>query len=102
VIVADDGSKDRTSPIVAEVFGNDPRVRLMTMANGGKARALNRALEQANGEIIVALDADTQFEPQTIAKLVRWFQREDIGAVAAMPRSAIASIWSPAGRRSNM
>lgn len=82
VIVADDGSKDRTSPIVAAAFGDDPRVRLMTMVNGGKASALNRALAVAKGEIIVALDADTQFEPETISRLVRWFVREDLGAVA--------------------
>ncbi|WP_408589021.1 glycosyltransferase [Novosphingobium sp.] len=82
VIVADDGSKDRTSEIVSAAFGNEPRVRLMTMVNGGKAKALNRALEQASGEIIVALDADTQFEPDTIGKLVRWFEMPEIGAVA--------------------
>lgn len=82
VIVADDGSKDRTSQIVAAAFGSDPRVRLMTMANGGKASALNRALAVATGEIVVALDADTQFEPQTIARLVRWFADERVGAVA--------------------
>jgi peptidoglycan/xylan/chitin deacetylase (PgdA/CDA1 family)/spore germination protein YaaH/GT2 family glycosyltransferase len=82
VIVADDGSKDRTSAIVAEAFGDDPRVRLMTLVNGGKAKALNRALEQASGDIVVALDADTQFEPQTISRLVRWFANERIGAVA--------------------
>jgi len=82
VIVADDGSKDRTSAIVAAAFGNEPRVRLMTMANGGKASALNRALAAASGEIVVALDADTQFEPETIARLVRWFRDEEIGAVA--------------------
>jgi cellulose synthase/poly-beta-1,6-N-acetylglucosamine synthase-like glycosyltransferase len=82
VIVADDGSKDRTSAIVAAAFGDEPRVRLMTMVNGGKAKALNRALEQATGEIIVALDADTQFEPDTIGKLVRWFEKPEIGAVA--------------------
>ena len=82
VIVADDGSKDRTSAIVARAFGDDSRVRLMTMANGGKARALNRALAAASGEIVVALDADTQFEPPTIARLVRWFADPRIGAVA--------------------
>lgn len=86
VIVADDGSRDRTSPIVAEAFGNDPRVRLMTMTNGGKASALNRALRVASGEIVVALDADTQFERETIARLVRWFANPRIGAVAGNAR----------------
>lgn len=82
VIVVDDGSKDRTSAIVAAAFGKDARVRLMTLVNGGKARALNRALAEAHGEIVVALDADTQFEEQTIARLVRWFEVDRIGAVA--------------------
>ncbi len=82
VIVADDGSKDRTSEIVAAAFGDNHRVRLMTLVNGGKASALNRALAAASGEIVVALDADTQFEPQTIARLVRWFENERVGAVA--------------------
>ena len=82
VIVADDGSKDATSAIVAAAFGDNPRVKLLTMENGGKAKALNRALAQATGEIIVALDADTQFERETIVRLVRWFVDPAIGAVA--------------------
>lgn len=82
VIVADDGSKDATSAIVAAAFGNEPRVRLMTLENGGKASALNRALKVARGEIVVALDADTQFEKECITRLVRWFVDERIGAVA--------------------
>lgn len=82
VIVIDDGSHDRTSAIVAQAFGDDPRVRLLTLANGGKARALNSGLELARGDIVIALDADTQFEVETIARLARWFADPAIGAVA--------------------
>ena len=83
VIVIDDGSRDRTSAIVKDVFGKDSRVRLLTLENAGKARALNRGLELANGDIVVALDADTQFEPATIARLARWFAADHrLGAVA--------------------
>ena len=82
VIVADDGSKDRTSAIVAAAYGDNPRVKLMTLVNGGKAAALNRALIGARGDVVVALDADTQFETTTITRLVRWFARSRIGAVA--------------------
>lgn len=86
VIVADDGSKDRTSALVHEMFANDPRVTLLTLVNGGKASALNRALMEATGEVIIALDADTQFEPLTIRRLARWFADPRLGAVAGDAR----------------
>ncbi|HEX7872835.1 MAG TPA: glycosyltransferase [Sphingobium sp.] len=82
VIVIDDGSADATSAIVARTFGMDPRVTLLTLKNGGKARALNQGLRIAKGDIVIALDADTQFEPETIARLSRWFADPAIGAVA--------------------
>lgn len=82
VIVADDGSKDATSPVVAEAFAGEPKVKLLTLVNGGKASAINRALTHASGEIVVAVDADTLFETTCIGRLVRWFADERIGAVA--------------------
>ena len=86
LIVADDGSSDATSAVVARAFGNDPRVTLLTLRNGGKASALNRALHRATGEVVIALDADTQFEEATIRRLARWFADRRIGAVAGDAR----------------
>src|SRR3546814_13973891 len=79
-----DWSSDVCSSDLA--FADDPRVTLLTLPNGGKAAALNRALAQATGEIVIALDADTQFEPQTIARLARWFADPALGAVAGEAR----------------
>ncbi|WP_294393183.1 glycosyltransferase [uncultured Sphingomonas sp.] len=86
VIVADDGSLDQTSAIVAGAFAGDPRVTLLTLQNGGKAAALNRALRDVTGDVVIALDADTQFEPETIRRLARWFVDPRIGAVAGDAR----------------
>ncbi len=82
VIVIDDGSSDRTSEIVRAAFADEPRVRLLTLPNGGKARALNRGLELVTSPVVIALDADTQFTPTTIARLARWFVDPALGAVA--------------------
>src|SRR5262249_20087907 len=63
-------------------FGSDQRVTLIRVANGGKAEALNVGLARSTGDIIVALDADTQFQPDTIPRLVPWFVEPEGGAVA--------------------
>ena len=82
VIVIDDGSTDATSALVEEHFKSSSAVSLITVANGGKARALNIGLGRASGSVVVALDADTQFEPETISHLARWFADPAVGAVA--------------------
>lgn len=86
VIIIDDGSSDDTAAVVMRAFAIDPRVRLLSLPNGGKAHALNQGLRVAKGDIVVALDADTRFEPDTIAKLVRWFADPVVGAVAGNAR----------------
>jgi peptidoglycan-N-acetylglucosamine deacetylase len=82
IIVIDDGSQDNTSGIVSDKFGNDERVKLFTVANAGKAAALNTGLPHARGEIIIALDADTLFAPQTVGALAHRFYDKQLGAVA--------------------
>ncbi|KXK06619.1 MAG: glycosyl transferase family protein [Acidobacteria bacterium OLB17] len=82
IIVVDDGSTDDTFKVVSEAFPNEPRLRVLTKENGGKASALDHGWRQAKGEIIIALDADTLFTPTTVAELAHRFADEKLGAVA--------------------
>src|SRR5262245_37446462 len=82
VIVIDDGSTDDTSEQIRVHYAEDPRVKLFTIANGGKAAALTFGLKHARGQVVVALDADTHLEKDAISKLVRWFGDAAVGAVA--------------------
>ena len=82
IIVVDDGSRDNTSKVVKDNFAGVERVRLFTEANGGKAEALNTGLAHAKGDVIIALDADTLFVPQTIGALAHRFYDPSMGAIA--------------------
>lgn len=82
IIVIDDGSLDNTSKVVAEKFGTEGKVKLYKLENAGKAEALNFGLRLARGEIVIALDADTLFAPQTIGALAHRFYDPEIGAIA--------------------
>lgn len=86
VIVVDDGSKDDTARVASEEFRDEPRVVVLRKENGGKASALNFGLRQARGEVIVALDADTLFAPDTISRLARHFADPEVGAVSGNVR----------------
>jgi cellulose synthase/poly-beta-1,6-N-acetylglucosamine synthase-like glycosyltransferase/peptidoglycan/xylan/chitin deacetylase (PgdA/CDA1 family) len=80
VIVVDDGSSDNTFELASTM--NDRRLRVLRKENGGKASALNHGIAHAYAPFVVAIDADTIFRPQTVAKLMRHFANPRIGAVS--------------------
>ena len=82
IIVVDDGSEDGTAEEVERAYGEDSRVRLERQANSGKATALNNAIALSRGDVLVCLDADTLFTPDTLGNLVRHFGDDRVGAVA--------------------
>ncbi len=86
VLVIDDGSTDGTGLIVADLAAHDPRLRLVTQPNAGKAAALERGFAEARHEAIVLLDADTQFRPDTIRRLVAPLRDPKVGAVSGHAR----------------
>jgi cellulose synthase/poly-beta-1,6-N-acetylglucosamine synthase-like glycosyltransferase/peptidoglycan/xylan/chitin deacetylase (PgdA/CDA1 family) len=80
VVVVDDGSTDSTASIVADVAAD--RLQLVRQDNAGKASALNTGVGFSRGEVVVMVDGDTVFEPETIRTLVLPFADERVGAVA--------------------
>jgi cellulose synthase/poly-beta-1,6-N-acetylglucosamine synthase-like glycosyltransferase/peptidoglycan/xylan/chitin deacetylase (PgdA/CDA1 family)/spore germination protein YaaH len=82
VVVVDDGSPDGTMEAAQAAFGAHPRVSLYRKPNGGKASALNYGLAHAHGDIVICLDADTVFAPNTVAELVEPLHDPTVGAVA--------------------
>lgn len=77
LIVAADGSSDRTAEIAAAA---SPRVKVLhTPERRGKMAAMNRAAAAATGEILVFSDANNYYPPQTIRAVVAPFADHSVG-----------------------
>ena len=69
LVVVNDGSRDRTGEALAGV--DDPRLRVITHErNQGKGAAIRTAAGTADGEYMVILDADLEYDPKDIPKLL--------------------------------
>lgn len=80
IIIASDGSTDRTNEILRRI--TYPSIRTMLLPERrGKASVLNIAVQEARHEIIVFSDASTQFSPDAVRKLVRHFHDPRVGVV---------------------
>jgi cellulose synthase/poly-beta-1,6-N-acetylglucosamine synthase-like glycosyltransferase/peptidoglycan/xylan/chitin deacetylase (PgdA/CDA1 family) len=99
VIVVDDGSTDGTSEIAraaADKLGM-PNVRVIRQENAGKPAALNNGVRNASYDIVVMMDGDTVFEPDTVRHLVQPFADPEVGAVAGNAkvgnRNTVIGAW---------
>jgi glycosyltransferase involved in cell wall biosynthesis len=69
IIVIDDGSTDRTPQILG---GYGDRIRVLTnVQRGGKGNAIRQALPFATGETVVVQDADLEYAPEELPRLIQ-------------------------------
>jgi cellulose synthase/poly-beta-1,6-N-acetylglucosamine synthase-like glycosyltransferase len=116
VVIANDGSTDGTLQVLTEEFhlipihpiyrrviatkeirglyrsSLHPNLVVVDKQQGGKADALNAALNVTSAELVCAIDADTLIDPDALQLLVRPFiDREDVLAAGATVRVANGS-----------
>lgn len=73
-LIVDDGSADDTKALVASWKGeeNPFPIRYVYQENGGKCRAINRGLKEADGRLFFTVDSDDYLTDDAIEKVIRW------------------------------
>jgi len=92
VIVVDDGSTDGTADVLSSFEAGqrtgmpDPEVRfdwrfIRHEKNQGKGRAIQTALARATGQVCIIYDADLEYQPSDISRLVKALVENNADAV---------------------
>jgi cellulose synthase/poly-beta-1,6-N-acetylglucosamine synthase-like glycosyltransferase len=86
IVVASDGSTDRTDEIVEELAARASQVRLLRVERAGKATAQNHAVASSTADVVAFSDANSRWEPDALRKLVRSFGDPDVAYVCGQLR----------------
>lgn len=76
VIVVDNASTDRTAEVFHSFFKSSPIPNLLLkepILSPGRAR--NTGAKRAQGEVFIFLDADSSLSPQTVQRVLEWYER---------------------------
>ncbi len=75
IFLIDDGSTDGTYAAIKR-FEKYNNITIFKKENGGKHTALNLGLQHAKTDFVACLDADSSADPQALARLMSYFERD--------------------------
>lgn len=97
IVVTDDGSKDQTAQIVADLIKTNSKIKLIRQENKGYGGSVWTALTNASKELVFFTDADLQFKLADIKDFIPYIENDDVvigfRAPRADPMFRIISAW---------
>ena len=76
IIIVDDGSKDGTRDILAELAKKHKEIKLIFQeVNQGKGAALKKGILASTGDVVIVQDADLEYDPEEYPRLMYPIER---------------------------
>lgn len=83
LIFINDGSKDRTLPVLRSIAAEDPHVKYLSFSrNFGKEAAMYAGFCNASGEYVAVMDADMQDPPSLLPQMLAILETGEYDSVA--------------------
>jgi glycosyltransferase involved in cell wall biosynthesis len=83
VIFIDDGSKDNTWQVIEGLASKNKQVKAFKFQrNYGKAAALQMGFQEADGDVVITMDADLQDSPDEVPELYRMITEDGFDLVS--------------------
>jgi glycosyltransferase involved in cell wall biosynthesis len=83
IILVDDGSRDKSWKVIEQLSSSNPAIRAVKFRrNYGKSAGLNIGFEEAQGEVVITMDADLQDSPDEIPDLYKMIREEGFDLVS--------------------
>ncbi len=86
ILFLDGMSTDKTAEIILQFAEKNPFIKLIPNPEKFVPQAMNLGIEQAQGEIIIRLDAHAAYPKQYISKLIFWLKK--------LPAENVGGIWN--------
>ena len=77
IIIVDDGSTDGTTEILKTISNQNIYKIIYSKNNMGKGHAIKLAQSHVHGEFVIIQDADLEYNPNDIKKIIKVFRNKD-------------------------
>lgn len=93
ILFIDDGSTDGSWDIISKLSAENPSVKgIRFLRNFGKSQALHAGFIEAQGDVIITMDADLQDNPDEIPELYKMIQEEGYQLVSGWKKKRYDSV----------
>ena len=95
ILFIDDGSTDNSWEIITQLGKSDPHVKgIRFLKNFGKSQALHAGFKEAQGEVVITMDADLQDNPEEIPALYKLIHEDGFDLISGWKKKRYDSILS--------